>query len=251
MSNRSGRFAVGAVTAFGLFALIASPPASATINGSCSASISGQDVGSRGTGATSDAIVVSQHTGVPVRMASGAPISHLKVQLEFGGFRWTVHDEPTTGTSWQRNVAVDRYATYGVGLYKVIGESSAAGGSCSGAALVRVDGNPLSTWAGGGAAGLTALALVSIAGISLAAARGARSRLAPVAALIGLIGGLGAGVLLQQYAILYPTRTVAIVELLAGLAVGALLPGALHVFRARHVSARRPPIVGQTPPAAA
>ena len=44
---------------------------------------------------------------------------------------------------------VDDYARWGVGLYQVTGSSTGPGLSCSGIALVRVEGNPLSTPEGG------------------------------------------------------------------------------------------------------
>ena len=249
MARWLGALGVAVATAGALVILLASSPAGATVNGPCSASIAGEDVRAHGTGATSVAISVAKGTSVPVTMRSAQPITHLQVQLEFGGFRWTVHNKPTTGTSWVQSVAVDRYATYGVGLYKVIGSSSAGGSSCSGAALVKVGGNPLATVAGGVAAGLTAFAALGVAGTAVAAVRGGRrTRLVPAGIVGGLLGGIGAGVLLQQYAVLYPTRTVALGELLAGLAVG-LVVSAVAQLAASHGPRQRPTIAGQRPTA--
>jgi hypothetical protein len=193
-------------------AAITTPSAVANISGSCSASIANQNVKGRGTGAFSGAIAVKKNSIVPVSMSAAAQISHLKIQIEFAGMRWTVRDKPSHGMSWASSVEVKKYAKYGVGLYKVIGSSS-GGVSCSGSALVRVKGNPLSTVAG--IVGLVA-ALAGLAGVAgalgLAVHAGAlgfgRSLLGLVA---GLIGGLGLGVLLQQFALVYPTAGAAAV----------------------------------------
>jgi hypothetical protein len=301
--------------------------ASADVNGDCSATINGVDVKGLSSSDVGDAIEVKEHTAVPVTMQSAEGITHLRVQLEFAGFRWTVRDEPTSGTSWQNSVPVDKYAKYGVGLYKVIGQSEGPGGTCSGSALVRVLGNPLTTVAGAAAAGITALGAVGLAAAGAASAlggqaeartteqrvtdemehmaqaeddvkrsremweqymenrrrqeeedrpwwaggacslavlpallltgtamaagggspptpkRGVRLRRAgwrPRISAVGLVGGLLAGagivVLLQQYALIYPTRAVAIEGLVGGLALGLIIPSLLRVFAVLRVN---------------
>jgi hypothetical protein len=291
--------------------------ASADINGNCSATINGVDVKGLSSSDAGDAIEVKEHTAVPVTMQSADGITHLRVQIEFAGFRRTVRDEPTSGTSWQNTVPVDKYAKYGVGLYKVIGLSDGPAGTCSGSALVRVVGNPLRTVAGVAAAGITALGGLGLAAAGVASAlegqaegRAAEERVskdftwvgrpahppqeedsedvrdlkntltdvglchffafpallltgaamaaggAPpaaepatrlpragwrprisVAALIGgLMAGAGIVVLLQQYALVYPTRAVAIEGLVGGLAVGLIIPSLLRVFAVRRVN---------------
>jgi len=288
--------------------------ASADINGNCSATINGVDVKGLSSSDAGDAIEVKEHTAVPVTMQSAEGITHLRVQIEFAGFPWTVRDEPTSGTSWQNTVPVDRYAKWGVGLYKVIGLSEGPAGSCSGSALVRVVGNPLTTVAGAAAAGITALGGLGLAaagvasalegqaegraveqgvtggftwigrpthqpppqeqdtedvrdlkrtlydlglcyffafpallltGAAMAAGGGAplatepavrlrrvgwRPRISAVALIGGLLAGAGIIVLLQQYAVVYPTRAVAIEGLAGGLALGLVIPSLLRVF---------------------
>jgi len=268
------------------------------------------DVGGLSSSNAGDAIEVKEHTAVPVTMQSAEGITHLRVQIEFAGFRWTVRDEPTSGTSWQNTVPVDDYAKYGVGLYKVIGQSMGPAGTCSGSALVKVAGNPLTTVAGAAAAGITALGAVGLAVAGAASALGGQAsvRMAEQAAtggtegtpdlfksknvlqvdpstmrfclpfvlpallltgaamaagagpppaaeaavrlprvgwrprisVVGLIGGLLAGagivVLLQQYAVVYPTRAVAIEGLVGGLALGLIIPSLLRVFTIRRVN---------------
>jgi hypothetical protein len=289
--------------------------AGADINGNCSATINGVDIGGLSSSDAGDAIEVKEHTAVPVTMQSAEGITHLRVQLEFAGFRWTVRDEPTSGTSWQNTVPVDKYAKYGVGLYKVVGQSDGPAGSCSGSALINVSGNPLKTVVGAAAAGITALGLVGLGVAGAASALETRSSTRPIeewvtdelertaqaeeqeepeqvfpqfipeplrmccffAALpallltgmtmaagggpppaagpatrlpragwrprisaVGLIGGLLAGagivVLLQQYALVYPTRAVAIEGLVGGLALGLIIPSLLRVFTVRRVN---------------
>ncbi len=84
--------------------------ASADVNGNCSATINGVDVRGLSANNAGDAIEVKEHTAVPVTMQSAAGITHLRIQIEFAGFSWTVRDEPTSGTSWQNTVPVDDYA---------------------------------------------------------------------------------------------------------------------------------------------
>lgn len=217
----SRRFSVVAL-AIGL-ALVAAPMATATIDGPCKASIAGVNVADRGTSATSDAITVANDAIVRVSMSASKPIDQLKVELEFAGVRWTVHDRPTSGTSWSSAVNVDDYAKYGVGLYKVIGSSSGSGLSCSGAALVKVEGSPLST-----VAGLVGLGLAIVGGVGLAllalGGPGSGGRRV-LGLLLGIAFAVGVGVLLQEFAVLYPTQGVAIALLVGGAALGVLLPG--------------------------
>jgi hypothetical protein len=204
-------------------ALAAAPVAAATIDGPCKASIAGVSVADRGTSATSDAITVANDAKVRVSMSAAKPIDQLKVSIEFAGLSWTVHDRPTSGTSWSSIVNVDDYAKYGVGLYKVVGSSSGSGLSCSGAALVKVEGSPLST-----VAGLVGLGMAVLGGVGLAllALRGPGSggRRA-LGALLGIVFAVGLGVLLQEFSLVYPTQVVAIVLLAGGAVLGLLLPG--------------------------
>jgi len=205
-----------------LLALVAVPETSATITGPCSASIAGQDVAGRDTGALSDAIPVSKERPVSVTMRSDQPITHLKVEIEYAGLRWAVQDRPSSGNSWASEVRVDDYAIYGLGLYKIVGTSTGAGFSCEGAALVTVEGDnaldPLKTIAG--VAGL-GIALLGAFGILAVAGRVSRGRSAPFLGLLfGIVLGVGIAVLLQQFSVLYPTVGVTGALLALGAAVG-------------------------------
>jgi hypothetical protein len=210
-----------AVIAVSAIAAIAASAAAADISGPCTASIASQNVKGRGTGAFGDAITVEKNAVVPVTMAARSQISHLKIQIEFAGMRWTVRDKPSHGKSWANSIEVKKYSKYGVGLYKVIGSSSGST-TCSGAALVKVKGNPLSTLAG--IIGLIAT-LIGLGGIAGTAALAIRSGAMGIGKsllglITGLLGGLGLGVLLQQYAVVYPSMGAAIAFVGGGAIIG-------------------------------
>ena len=220
------RVALAAVAGLAVYCALAVEPAAAGITGPCSATIAGRNVASLSTGARSGAVHVRKDSTVAVTMSAGRQMTHLKVRLHFAGFSWTVKDKPISSNSWAESVDVNSYATYGIGLYLVEGWGNGPGVSCSGDALVAVDGNPLTTVAGG--AGLAA-AILGALGVAAAAAGGLRRggrrpRISLLGLLGGLIGGLGAGVLLQQYAVVYPTRIAAIIELALGLGIGLVVP---------------------------
>lgn len=329
MGRHGRRLLLATAIAFPL-ALVstAALPVWAEIDGDCSATINGADVAPLSSSDLGDAIQVKQRTAVPVTMQSPNPITGLRIQLEFAGIRWTVHDEPTTGTSWEKRVPVDKYARYGVGLYKVIGQSIGPSGTCSGSALLRVLGNPLTTVVGATAAGVTAVGAAGLMAAGAASvlegstsakispegkaavealvdvemrerarlnpwehwerphdrsvdmeerrrfhesacfflvlpalllttaamvgggpppepgprARLRRVRWRPRVSAVGLMGGLMAGagavVLLQQYALVYPTRAVAIEGLVGGLALGLIMPSLMRIFAVRRLNRR-------------
>ena len=191
-------------------AAIVVPSAAAEISGPCNATINGQNVKNQGTGAFADPITVANDAIVPVTMSAASQISHLKIQVQFAGFSWTVRDKASHGDSWSSDVKVKNYAKWGVGLYKVVGSSG--GVSCSGSALVKVKGNPLTTVAG--IVGLVA-ALAGLGGIGAAVAMTMRAGAlgfgrSLFGAVFGLIAGLGLAVLAQEYSLMYPTLGAAV-----------------------------------------
>ncbi|MBI5283495.1 MAG: hypothetical protein HY874_00230 [Chloroflexi bacterium] len=166
-------------SALGLaWALASVRTASAEITGPCGATLNGVDIASVNSGSRSDDIAVSEHGRVPVVMTSATGFRSHKIQLEFAGRRWTVSNQQDDGSkTFSDSVNVDDYATYGVGLYKVVGVATLTDGTkCSGAATVDVGGNPLAT-----VAGAVAVATVA-AGTVGAVATGAGS--------LGALGGL-------------------------------------------------------------
>jgi len=200
--------------------LALAPEALATIEGPCEATIAGEDVVARDTFSRSDAISVPQTGAVPVIMTGERPIGRLKVEMEFAGIRYTIHDEPTTGTTWTSVVPVDDYATYGIGLYKLVGTSTGQGFTCEATALVDVQGNPLESAAG--AIGI-AMAIVGGLGVLSFALRGGRPGLSTLLAMfLGVVLATGTGLLLEQYGLFYPTRIATILALVGGAVLGFL-----------------------------
>jgi hypothetical protein len=216
---------VAVVALAALVSLTVASPAAAESEGPCITSIAGENVGSRGVGATSEPIIVSKDRPVSVAMKANRPITRLKVELEFAGIRWTVHDRPATGTSWASEVPVDDYASYGLGVYKVIGSGTGPGIDCSGAALVDVQGDDalaaLATPVG--LFGL-ALALIGSFGSLALAVRVGQTSISPIASgLLGVVFGLGVVILLQQFAVVYPTLALTGAILAVCAAVGLAL----------------------------
>ena len=207
-------FAVGA-------AVGVASPAGAEVAGDCTATMAGRDVAPLSSSKPSDAIKVNSRSQIVAGASSAAPIDGYRVQLAMGGFKWTIATGGASGNSWSRSVSVKKYAIHGVGLYKVIGTSVGAG-TCSGAVLVRVGGrSPLATTAGVAAAALTALGGLGLVagGVRSGRRRSGRLRVSLPGIVTGALGGLGVIVLLQEYAVAYPTRGL----LLTGLAVGIAL----------------------------
>lgn len=179
--RRSGPLAVGpaiflvsVLVAAALFALIANArPAHAEITGDCQAFLNSEGVAPLNSADRSDDIHVKDDVRVPFQMSSPKGFKSHKIQLEFGGVRWTVSSKQDGGeTQFSDSANVKDYATYGVGLYKVVGVATLMDGStCTGAATVDVEGNPLSTVAGATAAG--AVALGTVVGLASGAATAA------------------------------------------------------------------------------
>jgi hypothetical protein len=205
-----------------VLSLIVAPTATARVEGPCTARIANEDVSARETSATSDAIPVDSDGLVPVTMSAERPIQRLKIEIEFSGLRWTVHDRPTSGTSWVSEVPVEDYAVYGIGLYKVVSSSVGQGFTCEAAALIDVQGDetldPLVTVAGLVGFGL---ALIGALGMLVTASNVGRSRARPFLGLFfGVVLGIGVVTLLQQFSVLYPTPGVTGGIVAAGAALG-------------------------------
>lgn len=233
--------AAAGVAALGLTAA----GANAGIVGPCSASIAGKGVGLAGTGARDQAIVVAKDASVPIVMTAAGTLSHVRVTLAFAGFSWTVKDKAVGSSVYRDTIPVKDYAKYGVGLYKVSGVASGPGVSCTGSALVRVKGSPLTTVAGGVGLGAAVLGGLGVLGSMLG---GGGTGISPFrmgrGSIAGLIAGAGGLVLLQQFAVLYPTALVAAIGLALGFGVGGAAPWLgqlLHLGRAAGTSGRFTP----------
>jgi hypothetical protein len=142
----------------------------AEVDGNCEATIKGVDVRGRSSTSAGDAIDVDDNEVVAVAMTSPAGFASHNLDLEIAGVRRTVSSKTDDGdTQWSGTVNVKDYAWACAGLYKVNGSATLSdGSSCSGAALINVTRNPLTTVVGGAAAATTAVGVVGV-GASAAA----------------------------------------------------------------------------------
>jgi hypothetical protein len=242
MSRTLTAVAAGLLALAGAGALAAG--AGASIDGPCTASIAGTSVNGLGATSAGDAIRVGNDAQIPVTMTASTSIDQLKVRISLAGLGYDAKNGPANGTSWTRTVNVKDYARWGVGLYQVTGSSTGAGLACSGTALVRVEGNPLSTPAGWAGVGLSALGALGLVGVALSALRGGgRLSTSLVGLFAGLAAALGVTVLLQQYSVLFPTGPIALLALALGAVVGVGVPFAMHVVGAHGAPAGAPPPV--------
>src|SRR5262245_42141066 len=138
---RGGRMSRRFVPVLALVALLVlASDAAATVGGPCTVEIGGEDIGPREVGAFSEPILVSSDRPVSVTMSSEQELDRLEVEMEVSGFRWTVHERPSTGTSWASEIPVDDYSDYGLGIFKVVASSSGEGFTCESSALIEITG---------------------------------------------------------------------------------------------------------------
>jgi len=303
--KRFGGIAVAALLAAVGIALLV---AEAEVSSGCHANFAGHNL----DGLPADrahAIVVGQSDVLPMTMSGpgGKRFTELHIYYLFAGFDWGIYRAPAGGGTWSHPVDIHSFASFGVGLYDLLGVGRFADGtSCDGEVFIKVSGNPLDSIAGEVGAGATAAGVLGMLGAGLGggggggdpgppvtpadvkkeeenqktradlpedyspvdaaddASRGwcflfsvlliplvlvlpllfgrnalamgvvapavrVRRRMWPfvVGPLSGLLTGLGVGVLLQQYSIVYPTRTYAIVYIAGGILLGLAVP----VFR--------------------
>ena len=149
---------------------LTSQVAHAEISGDCEATFKGVDVRDRDSGDAGDAIDVDENEVAPVVFTSPAGFQEHRIRLEYAGFKATVSDEQDDGdTSFSDTVNVDDFDFWGAGLYKVVGEATLSDGSiCSGAVLVNVTKNPLTTVAGVAAVGAAVVGGVGVIASSAA-----------------------------------------------------------------------------------
>jgi hypothetical protein len=155
-----------------LGAVLDAGPASAEIDGPCTATVDGIDVAARSADDTGDAIEVDRDSEIEIVVESDAIVDRYTVELEFAGFRWQVSEGEPDSTVWSDTIDVSDYSRFGVGLYKVHATSTGPG-ACEGTVLVKVGGNPLGTIAGW--AGIV-LGAAGLAGVTAGARRAVRGR---------------------------------------------------------------------------
>lgn len=158
---------VSAIALFGLafFAYLAEP-AAAEVDGNCTAVFNGTDVATLDVD-PDDAIVVQEDDTVVLDFQSPAGFESHKIEVSFVDFGSAVEaetdDDDGGDIEWSGTVNVSDWSDYGAGFYKVEGKAELSDGtSCSGAVLIEVDKNPLTTLAG-----LIAVAVTGVGGISL------------------------------------------------------------------------------------
>lgn len=146
--------------------------AAAETEGNCTATFNGIDVAPLEIN-PDDAIVVQEDDTVLVEFQSPAGFDSHKIEVSFVDFGNAVEaetdDDDGEDTQWSGTVDVSDWSDYGAGFYKVEGKAELSDGtSCSGAVLIEVDKNPLTTLAGLIAAGVTAVGAVSVLGVVVA-----------------------------------------------------------------------------------
>ena len=221
------RLAIALTGLVSLAALAASPEATARIDGPCTGTIGGQDVSERDTGPLSrsdrggrrqprvgdDAVGRSPSSGSRSRSSSPA----------CSGPSTTV---PRRERRWVSEVPVHDYAVYGIGLYKVIATSTGQGFTCTGEALVDVEGDepldPLVTDRRPRRAHAEPRRRFRRAGGRAEGRHGRAPCPSSAPRSSGSLFGAGVGVLLQQFSVVYPTLGVAGALLAGGAALGLL-----------------------------
>ncbi len=153
------KFVVGTAVAAGAMVALAAPAHADITSGSCDATINGVPIRGRSASDPSAAIDVDAHSKVVVTATSGAPIDGFTIEMTYVGYTWEVAKGTSDGSSWTREVDVDKYAKFGGGLYRVTGTSTGAG-ACTGSALIKITGRyPLTTVAGAVSAIVAALGI--------------------------------------------------------------------------------------------
>lgn len=136
----------------------------AEIEGPCTATVRGVDVTDLSSTSAGDAIEVEKDELIDVTLSStsGATFINHKIDLEIAGFSFNVQDDPSdSDPTVTETIDASDYSDYGVGFYKVSGSADLSDGTtCSGAVLLQIKGNPLTTVAGLAALGVGILALI-------------------------------------------------------------------------------------------
>ena len=136
-------------------------PAGSQITGGCSATIDGRDVDAARS--VRSAIEVGADDTIVVSGQAPGPITGYDLYLAFAGIRFPAASGSVDSgdTSYTRTVDIADYAAYGVGLYRVEGETT--GTPCSAWGYVKVTGRfPLFTAAGAAGAVMTAAGAAGI-----------------------------------------------------------------------------------------
>jgi hypothetical protein len=216
------------VTAVSVGVLLVPHRATATVDGPCTAELSGVSV-TQGHDTPGTAVHVDYRDSLSYigESTTGADVTGIRLGIEVLGIDIRTTGGTTEGSTWRSATVLSQYAWAGIGLYRVTGATATdAGRPCNGVVYVCVDGkSPFLTVAGGTAAGLGAVSLGMVArGVAKRQQRG-RGRMAVGFGAAGLLGGTAAAVLLQHSCML-PLDVPTVAGLMGGGTVGAALLGA-------------------------
>lgn len=163
-----------------LFVALPAAPAGAIVEGPCGGTVNGINAAGLPVDDPSHAIKVPEGGTVTYVVQSPVIVRSRSFVLSFAGVDITVDSGSSSrdsggGDRRGDTIAVDDYAWMGAGLYQVAGVAHLeSGATCSGAVLIDVGGNPLTT-----VAGITGLILVVLgaAGVITGAIRRGGGRL--------------------------------------------------------------------------
>jgi hypothetical protein len=164
-----GMILLGIAFMSGVVFLSSHGTASAEVEGNCEATFKGIDVRPLNSTDAGAAITVQEDEIVSVVFTSPVGFESHEVTVQFTNISGTKieadsDDADGGATQWTGDVNVADWAGYGAGLYRVEGSATLSDGTeCSGAALIDVDKNPLTTVAGLVALGVGAIGAGSIA----------------------------------------------------------------------------------------
>jgi hypothetical protein len=222
--------------------------ASATISGPCTATLAGVPV-VVGHDSADSAIHVDNNAVVHYvgESTTGRKVTAVSVHVEVLGLNVRTTQGHTDGPTWTSTAEVEKYAWAGVGLYRVRGVALGSKGIlCTGVAYVCVEGrSPFLTVAGVLGAALAAVALyLLIKGVVVRRER-TRGELASRFGAGGVVGGISAVILLQQFCVLPLTGGISggvVGGSLLGMAlVGAIIAGGPAITREATVPVMVPP----------
>ena len=160
----------------GTFGAAGTAPAAAEINGTCDLVVNGVDVRGLRVSA-SDAIVVESEESLTGFLRSPSDFASFELRFFYAGFSYgfgdseVVDDPDGGGGTYTFELPVDELFQYAGGLYEVRGGGLLANGQdCTFGLLFNVDHNPLETLVGRVAAGVTAVGVIGLLGVSVSTA---------------------------------------------------------------------------------
>lgn len=191
-----GRWSAAALLAAGATLLVAGP-AAAEVSGPCDGevTIDGVTYGPANDSASNPIVVPADAEMAAWRGTTGVAITdhsgRLAVVIGPGSVEiasWSGENadlETSAEGVYEIADAREQLPVDVVGLYELTGSHAGSGGTCTGSVMVRIEGSPLTTPLGAGAAAVTILGL---AGVALAGAGGAGTTAATTSATTGTAG---------------------------------------------------------------